>query len=148
MNWALKNKQEIIDSCRTAVEFLTDTSQLETELQNLETDKEIATELLRKCINENAHAQISAEDYETKYVTLAEKYESLKEKCTKMSEKILKRKLKANKIESFFKTLETSDLITEFDETLWNMTVDTMTVFSKEKIVLLLKDGTKIKWKI
>ena len=114
----------------------------------MEVERDVATELLRKCIDENAHAEISQEDYETKYAALAARYETAKGKCESMNEKILQRKLKANRIEAFFKTMETSDLITEFDEGLWNATVDTMTVYSKKKIVLKLKDGTEIKWHI
>lgn len=88
------------------------------------------------------------EDYETKYAALAARYETAKGKCESMNEKILQRKLKANRIETFSKTMKTSDLITEFDEGLWNATVDTMMVYSKKKIVLKLKDGTGIKWHI
>ena len=119
---------------------------MESELQTLEAERDVTTELLRKCIDENAHAEISQEDYETKYAALAEKYEILKAKCADANERILRRKLKANRIEAFFKTLESSDLITEFDEGLWNATVDTMTVYSKKKMVLKLKDGTEIEW--
>ncbi|CAB1255029.1 protein of unknown function [Ruminococcaceae bacterium BL-6] len=148
MNAALQNKQEILDNCRTAVEFLTDTSQLESDLNKLEAERDVATELLRKCIDENAHAEISQEDYEAKYANLAARYEAAKDKCESMNEKILRRKLRANRIEAFFKTMETSDIITEFDEGLWNATVDTMTVYSKKKIVLKLKDGTEIEWHV
>ncbi|CAB1255350.1 Recombinase [Ruminococcaceae bacterium BL-6] len=148
MNAALSNKQEILDNCRTAVEFLTDTSQLESDLRKLEAECDVATGLLRKCIDENAHAAISQEDYETKYAALAARYEAAKGKCDNMNEKILQRKLKANRIEAFFKTMETSDIVTEFDEGLWNATVDSLTVYSKKKIVLKLKDGTEIEWHI
>jgi site-specific DNA recombinase len=148
MNAALQNKHEILDNCRAAVAFLTDTSQLESDLHTLESERDVATELLRKCIDENAHAEISQEDYETKYAALAARYDTAKGKCESMNEKILQRKLKANRIDAFFKTMESSNLITEFDEGLWNATVDTMTVYSKKKIVLKLKDGTEIKWHI
>lgn len=148
MNATLSNKRAILDSCRTAIDFLIDTSRLESELQTLEAERDVTTELLRKCIDENAHAEISQEDYETKYASLAEKYEVLKGKCADANERILRRKLKANRIDAFFKTLESSDLITEFDEGLWNATVDTMTVYSKKRIVLKLKDGTEIEWHI
>ena len=81
-------------------------------------------------------------------MALVEKYETLNGKCEGAKEKILQRKLKANRIEAFFKTLETSDLITEFDEGLWNATVDTLTVYSKQKIILRLKDGTEVEWHV
>ena len=146
MNAALSNKQEILDSCRTAVDFLTDTSKLEAELHALEAEQEVAAELLRKCVEENARMKISQEAYETKYTALAQKYEAVKGKFDSTNDKLLRRKLKANRIEAFFKTMETSDLITEFDDALWNATVDTMTVYSRDRIVLLLKDGTEIEW--
>ncbi len=148
MNAALSNKQEILNSCRIAVKFLTDTSGLNAELSTIEAERDVAAELLRKCIDENAHAEISEAEYETKYMALVEKYETLKGKCEGAKEKILQRKLKANRIEAFFKTLETSDLITEFDEGLWNATVDTLTVYSKQKIILRLKDGTEVEWHV
>ncbi|MEG0166915.1 MAG: recombinase family protein [Ruthenibacterium sp.] len=148
MNAALTNKQEILDSCQAAVRFLSNTDPLERELRSLEAERDVAVELLRKCIDENAHDEIGEDEYETKYAALTEKYEIPKRKCEGVKEKILQRKLKANRIETFFKTLETSDLITEFDEGLWNATVDIMTVYSRQNIVLKLKDGTEIEWHI
>ncbi|MEG0180033.1 MAG: hypothetical protein RR654_10820, partial [Oscillospiraceae bacterium] len=132
----------------TAIEFLTDTGSLDKQLCNLEAERDNAAELLRNCIDENAHAEISEEEYETMFAPLAEKYEISKGKYEGAKEKILQRKLKANRIETFFKTLETSDIITEFDESLWNATVDIMTVYSRQNIVLKLKDGTLIKWSL
>ncbi|MEG1836065.1 MAG: recombinase family protein, partial [Oscillospiraceae bacterium] len=131
-----------------AIEFLTDTGSLDKQLCNLESERDNAAELLRKCIDENAHAEISKEEYETKFAALAEKYEIFKGKYEDIKEKIFQRKLKATRIETFFKALETSDIITEFDESLWNATVDIMTVYSRQNIVLKLKDGTEIKWSL
>nr|DAN14090.1 MAG TPA: hypothetical protein [Caudoviricetes sp.] len=51
MNAALSNKQEILNSCRIAVKFLTDTSGLNAELSTIEAERDVAAELLRKCID-------------------------------------------------------------------------------------------------
>ena len=133
MNSALENKQDILENCRTAVTFLTDTEQLEADLRAVEAETEIATELLRKCIESNARAEVSQEEYEQKYAALAERYEACKSKQEKLSVKLAQRNFRSTRIEAFFKTMEFSDLITEFDESLWNAAVDTMTIYRRKK---------------
>ena len=53
------------------------------------------------------------------------------------------------KIEIFLKQLsKTNELLTEFDEGLWNTTLDSMTVYSYDKVLVLFKDGSKVEWEI
>jgi site-specific DNA recombinase len=39
-------------------------------------------------------------------------------------------------------------LLTEFDEGLWNATVDAVTVHSKHEITFAFRDGMELDWKV
>lgn len=45
----------------------------------------------------------------------------------------------------FLEALEQGGLLTDFDEALWYITVDTVTVHSEHEIVFAFKDGTELR---
>ena len=52
-------------------------------------------------------------------------------------------------IAAFLDKLEKQEhLITDFDTGLWNVVIESMTIYSKEHIVFKFKGGTEIKWSI
>ena len=66
-----------------------------------------------------------------------------------IQQEISERKVKQEKIEIFLKQLSrTNELLTEFGEGLWNTMLESMTVYSYDKVVFLFKDGSKVEWKI
>lgn len=66
-----------------------------------------------------------------------------------IQQEISERKVKQEKIEIFLKQLSrVNELLTEFDEGLWNTMPDSMTVYSYDKVVFLFKDGSEVEWKI
>lgn len=52
---------------------------------------EIVTEMLRKCVEENANNPLNQEEYEERYNALAQRYESIKKGFEEISEKRLER---------------------------------------------------------
>ena len=54
-----------------------------------------------------------------------------------------------SQIEFFLDELAKSkELVTEFSTGLWNTVVDSVTVYSRSKVVFRFKDGTEVTWKI
>ena len=51
---------------------------------------------------------------------------------------------KRSKIMTYLQTLRKADLITEFDETLWDGTVDRVWVSAKSSIRFVFKDGQEV----
>ena len=148
-NSCIKNKSEIIAGCKEAIALVCDTAKLEERAATYSEECEVTAELIRKCIEENAHVSIKPEVYRDRYNALAERYKAAKEKLDAIQQEISERKIKREKIEVFLKQLsKANELLTGFDEGLWNTMLDSMTVHSYDKVVFLFKDGSKVEWKI
>lgn len=127
--------------------MITDTKKLTVEMQTLESECEVASELIRKCVEENAHSTINQEAFQERYARLLAKYEASKTKLDLLNQKCSKRNLQRNKIEAFLAELQEHDaLITEFSTGLWQITVEKMTVYAKDKVILTFQDGSNYEW--
>lgn len=148
-NSLIENKAEIIEGYEEIIQVLTDTSKLDKERSKLQSELEIVTEMLRKCVEENAHMTLNQAEYEERYKTLTEKYDSIKKGLEGIDEKRLERSAKQEKIIAFIKELEQREvLVTEFHEELWLGTVEKVIVNTNEKITFIFKDGMELEWNI
>jgi len=117
-NSLLENKEEILQGYEAIIQALTDTTKLDKESVNLQSEMDVVIKLLQKCVEENAHSALDQAEYGESIVV-------------------------------FIKELEQRDgLITEFDEELWNGTVEKVMVNTEDKITFVFKDGMEIEWKI
>ena len=107
------------------------------------------TEVIRKCVDENAHISVDPKVYAEKYEFLADRYAKAKDKLDKTETEIANRNSRKNMIAVFLDELKKQErLITDFDTGLWNAVIESMTIYSKEHIVFKFKGGTEIKWSI
>jgi site-specific DNA recombinase len=51
------NKDEIAENCRLIKQVLTDTSELNKEVDKLQNEIEVVSELIRRCVEENAQSK-------------------------------------------------------------------------------------------
>ena len=148
-NSCLDDKEEIIAGCRSAAEALCDTEALERQISKLAEECEVTAELIRKWVEEGAHSAIRPDTFNERYNELAGRYEASKKQLDEKEEEKTKRAVKKEQILRFLETLSASeDLITEFDEGLWNTMVESMAVYSYDKVIFAFRDGTTVKWKI
>lgn len=146
-NSCITSRDEIIANCREALNMITDTQKLTSEMQTPESECEVASELIRKCVEENAHSTINQETFQEHYERLLAKYEASKTKLDLLNKKCSERNLQRNKIEAFLAELQERDaLITEFSAGLWQLTVEKMTVYAKDKVILTFQDGSTYEW--
>ncbi len=104
-------------------------------------------ELIRKCVDENAHVSVDPKAYAEKYEALADRYSKAKEKIDEQNADLAKRTLRKEQIEDFLQKLETADqLVPEFDLGIWNAVIEKVTVYSKQRLVFCFKGGTEIEW--
>ncbi|WP_258880665.1 hypothetical protein [Clostridium estertheticum] len=128
---------------------MTDTSKIDRERVKLQSEIEVATELLQKCVEENAHSALDQAEYEERYTTLAERYENIKKGLDEINDKCLDRRAKRESTVAFIKELEQIDvLVTEFDEELWNATIEKVVVNFQQEIIFIFKDGMELDWNI
>lgn len=148
-NSCIKNRKEIIENCKIAISTITDTTKLESQAIKLADECAVVTELIRKCVDENAHISIDPRVYAEKYEALAERYTTAKERLDAVETEIANRTSRSTMIAAFLDNLEKQDnLITDFDTGLWNTVIETMTIYSRERVVFKFKGGTEVEWAI
>ena len=148
-NKCIRNKTEIIENCRIALAEITGTVELERKAEELSEECEAAAELIRKCVEENAHISVDQNAYAEKYGALAERYAKYKEQLDATNMEISRRNIRKSQIAFFLDELAKSkELVTEFSTGLWNTVVDSVTVYSRSKVVFRFKGGTDVTWKI
>lgn len=148
-NSILQNKDDVISSYDAIIEKLTDKRLLDLEHNKLQEELDKIIELIRKCVEENANTAIEQQDYNKKYSTLVENYNDIKKKLETIESKKIERAAKKQKILRFIETLrQSNEILLEFEEAIWNATIELVKVNSHESITFIFKDGTEIYWEI
>ena len=102
----------------------------------------IVAELIRKCVAENATTSQDQEAYLENYKGLKARYEAATQRLKQVEHQQMERKQRRQKMLEFIRMLEQADgLLTEFDEGLWNATVETVTVQVDGRMVFRWKNG-------
>ena len=106
----------------------------------------VAAELIKQCVAENARTALDQTEYQKKYSGLAERFNRAKERLSEVSQAITERQAKREKIGRFVSALEKLDgPLTAFREDDWYSLVEYVTVYSREDIRFTFKNGVEIK---
>jgi DNA invertase Pin-like site-specific DNA recombinase len=146
VNQLITDKDEIISNFNRIRQELSDTSELEAERAGLQNEMTVVSELIQKCIDENARFALDQAEYQERYNGLASRFEAAKSRHEKVTSLISEKKIRAESMEAFFTTLAAQDdVIADFDERLWYSMVDCVTVYNEKDVRFRFKDGTEIK---
>lgn len=141
-NELITNKDDILAEYRAIIDTLTDCSALDAEDASLQSECEIVAGMIQKLIDENARTAIDQESYAARYNELAARYEAAETKLAANQTARQERSVKRERLLAFIDRIEQQDeLITGFDGSLWNATVDTVTVKYGENATFLFKGG-------
>jgi hypothetical protein len=144
----IENKAEIVGAYRDIIESLTDTTTLNAESVKLRSECEVVLELIRKCVEDNARDVLDQREYQEHYDALAARYDSAKKQLENMEERRADRYARRVQLTRFIDLLNQQDnVITEFDEELWNAAVESVTVNSDNSLSFKFKDGMEVPWR-
>ena len=139
-------RAEIIENLRFAQMLLTDSTAIDTELEKLTAELEIIVELTRKCIEENSTFAQDQNEYTARYNGYVERYESTQARIQELQKQKAERKEKYDAFESFiFAFASQEKSLTEFDEGIWCLLMETVTVDISGELEFRFKDGSTIK---
>lgn len=148
-NSLLENREEILEGYEAIIETLTDTSRLDKESARLQSECEVVAELVRNCVEENASMAMNQKDYQERYTELVERYEEIKRSISENCNNRQERNAKKESIKDFIRMLEKSEaLLAEFDEEIWNATVERVMVYQEQKLNFIFKDGLELEWSL
>ena len=134
----LANADEI---CRIAG----DTASLEARCDTLTAEMNALLEQTENLITENASVAMDQAVYAERYGKLVGEYKAKNAEFDQLQSEIADKKAREVQIQNFIRRVRELDtFVTEFDKGLLSDTVEYMTVYSKEKVVVTFKDGTEI----
>jgi len=144
-NEMLDNRAEILEACNDVLRVLTDNTALEAEAATLKAECEVVTELSRKGVQENAAAALDQDEYRRKYEGLVARYETATARLAEIEAQRLERSATKTKISRFLQPLvKYGDMVTEFDEELWYLTADSVTVYDDGRLAVKFRDGSEV----
>ncbi len=144
-NKVVDQKEQFISIYEQVLMKSLDTTALESELSELETEINIAAELIEECINENAHVALDQTEYQKRYDALVTRFDKAKARHTEVTDLIAGCMTRKHQIETYLKELHDREPLTEFRDADWLAMVNYITVHSKKDIRVTFKDGTEIK---
>lgn len=122
-----------------------DCTELDAEIDALNEEIQIVSDLVSQCIKDNSSTQQSQEEYNKKYNRLVNRYEKALSRLKKVTADRNARIQRGREIRIFIESLKQQPLIVEaWDETLWLSLLDTATVYADGSITFLFKNGTEI----
>ena len=145
----LQKRKAVLENCQVMLELLTDCTDLEYQLQELETQKMRISEQVQGYVRENSEIVQDQEKYEERYQALVGQYEPLQKQETALQEQRAERLARREQIQGFQRALNGQNgMLPEFDTQLLLAAVEKAVVYRDGKIVFVLTDGTELVQKI
>ncbi len=140
VNKMIRNKAEIIANLRESIKIVSDISALELQRDKHRTEMEILADMVAKLVQENARIAQDQTEYNKRYSSLMKRYEAEKSVFDAIEEQIADAHRRVQAIERFIKNVQDLGVLTEFDEELWGLLVESVTVYSKDDIRVAFKN--------
>jgi len=139
------DREQLLTNCRLAQSYLCDCSKIDAELEKLRQEIEAVTELSTKAIYENARVVVSQDEWSERNNSYLARHRKATERVVEIEGLKRVRQSKFVMIGGFIKGIETRALVLEeFEEKLWTVAVEKVTVTTRGKLVFSCNDGTKI----
>jgi DNA invertase Pin-like site-specific DNA recombinase len=146
VNKLITQKDSILSEFHTAMSVAFDTTALEAERDGLQGEILVVSELMEKCIYENAHVALDQVEYQKRYEGLTERFETAKARLDSINATISDKQSRRATIEAFLETLNAQTaLVEKFETPLWCGLLDYVTVYAKDDVRFVFKNGTEIK---
>ena len=146
INCLITDRSAILANIESVRDEMFSTTELEIRRDEQQRELGVISELVERCIQENAHIAQNQRDYQAKYDNLVKRYESIKAEYTSLTKQIEDLQAQRSNVDSFLKQLKKQDaLITEFDEELFRSLVSYITVYARDDVRFTFKDGSVIR---
>jgi site-specific DNA recombinase len=144
-NKLVTEKREIIANAELIRKAVCDTAELEEEKQKLEDELNVVADMTRNIVDENARTAQDQDEYKKRYDSLVKRYDAAKERYDEVVMNISAKDAQSQRLADFIKTLKEQDgVISGFDQRLWGLMVDYVTVGRNKEMVFTFRDGTEI----
>lgn len=146
VNQLITQKDAIITALTASLDTAFDLTALKAEQTELESEMTVVSDLMQKCIYENAHVALDQVEYQKRYDGLTARYDTAKARYDEVNAAISDKQARQAQIEAFLETLRAQDgLVEKFEVSLWCGLVDFITVYAKDDVRFTFKHGGEIR---
>ena len=139
------HKDIIIETCQMLIEELTDTSAIDTEIEKLTKELSELSNQIREHIQKNAESELNQVEYNKTYDELTKLFSEKKNAYQNLKQKRTQQQGRAEIMTAFIKGLEErTEPIDYFDESVWKLTIEKVTIFHDGRMIFQFVDGTEI----
>ncbi len=141
-----QKKDVVLETCHMLMEELADTSEYDSMIEKLLAELNDISRQIKEHIQKNASEAQNQEEYSLKYNKLTEQYQCKANKINKEKKKLIEHKSKIEAMSAFIRTLQdTKETLQFFDDDIWRIVVEKVTVFHDGRMIFQFIDGTEIK---
>lgn len=144
VNQILGDKDQYITRVEQGLSLL-DTARLKKKLKKLQVEQDSLITQMQRYVGADKREIRDRQKYIDDYYVLNEELKKLEPRVNQLKDKILENTARKEKARRFLDKLRQIDsLATEFDDNLWNVTIETVTVHVGKTLTFVFKDGTRI----
>ena len=141
----LTNREALLEDGRYIRKELLDFTDIDGECESILSEMDVVAGMIRNLVDENATQTVSQAAYIDRYNTLVERYENLQTRYNGLQQQKEQRQIQADAIGGCLFAISELDLLQiTFSESLWNATVDHVTVYADERLVFCFKNGSEV----
>ncbi|HET3462450.1 TPA: hypothetical protein VSK61_000263 [Streptococcus pneumoniae] len=145
MNQLLSNREEIITNTELLIEMAKDTSSLEDKIDDLKHHLENIRQDIEDLVDRNARKAQNQELFQEQYDILVRAYQEKQKELHDTSSALEEQKNKKLSLDGFIQQLkQQDDLITDFNQELWQTSVERLDIKENKRISLTFKNGLQI----
>ena len=144
LNKLITCKSEIIASYEDIKGTIFSTEMLEQELAEITDKMKKTNEKMAELITQNASFAVDQAEYDKKYAKLTKLYDSLLMRRNNVIAEITEKQEKEKDMHRFLERLKTLDAMTEFEDEIWVLLLESVTIHSQGNADFKFVDGTVI----
>jgi DNA invertase Pin-like site-specific DNA recombinase len=144
-NQLMTCRDSLIEDCRTVQKMLCDTTDIDKELAELEREVEVVEGLARQAIQHNAREVIDQSEWTERNGVYLNRHAEATKRLEELDELRVERLAKSKVLEVFIRDIKKREqVITDWDESLWAATVESVMVGVDGGLTYKFKNGTEI----
>lgn len=130
-------------ACDEVVLILADTTELDAQRIEAKQRVDELLAIMQQAIRENAQTAQDQTEYDLRFDHMTTRYQEAGNNLRDIEDRLLERNARRDVLLAYMEALKRQGTLAEFDEGLWNATVETVTVGSDGALVFRWKDGSE-----
>lgn len=141
----MQEKDRILEDINDVIQLLSDTSELDTKVVELQNKMEVISGLVDKMIKENTRTTQNQVEFNKRYDELSAQYESEKNDLDKTLEKRAYKQAQEIKMKAYLEVIKKADnYLPEWSNDVWMIMVEKAIVNRDKTITFKFTSGTEI----